>query len=210
VVTMPDSTAAERNLMKRVWNLAGPHIRRFSKMTSVPDAFFGALTANETGQWLIHNTIVPSRFESHVQDCLIAVQLGVRLSYGKPYPITLSRLVNATETEIHSASCSHGLTQILGLHCLRWGVPIERLNQAEVHYQYAARLLAEFAEVNQLDVTKDFEAMGRCWNTGEPNGKTYSDSYIPDLLCRMEVWKELEAASNNPPAAAVALKNSNP
>lgn len=189
----------ERDLMLRVWNLAGPHIRAFSKFTSVPDAFWGSLTSLETGAWLRKNTIVPHRFEPHVQDYLIAIKLGTKREYGG---ITAKHLFNATETDIKKYASSWGLTQVLGYHCLRWGVPVERLEQPELHYQLAARLLAEFCEHFDLDQRMDHEQLLRAWNTGSPSKRklpdgrevetTHDPEYVNNGLRRMELWREME------------------
>lgn len=177
---------SEVDLMKRVRRFAGPSLFSAAKLTAVPVEFLAALTANESGVWLVHDTIIPPRLEPKVLGDLSLVQTGARSHYGK---VTTKMLTGATGDQLKEWATSWGLTQILGWHCLVWGVPVERLNQAELHYQYTSRVIAEFCESFHLDPRKDFEEMGRCWNGGEPNSLTVDPRYVENLLERIAIWK---------------------
>jgi len=185
----------ELDLMRRVRRLAGPHIEAIAPVTSVPAAFLAALTANESGAWLIRNTVIPPRFEPAVYRALQAVRDGVREHYGQ---VTRKMLLGCLDVDLSRYGSSWGLTQIMGWHALRWGADLSKLNRAERHYIFTVRLLVENASDFGLDLTRDFEEMARVWNTGRPaddprteriEGKTHDPEYVPNLLRRMEIWR---------------------
>jgi hypothetical protein len=60
-----------------------------------------------------------------------------------------------------------------------------------MHLAMALRMLAQFAAEFQLDVTKDFEGMLRCWNGGHPTAETFDPQYVPNGLARMQEWSSL-------------------
>lgn len=188
---------SEVRLMQRVKRLAGPILDTFSPSSSVPEAFWAALTANETGEYLIHNLTVPKRFEPLVYKELIAVLQGIRPSYGKIKQQHLRMLGGA---RIRLLASSHGLTQIMGYHTIELGDALEDLDVPEKHYPIAANLMAGFVSEFNLDPASDFEPMARCWNTGQPwdnpvtpkiEGKTYDPNYVQNLLLRMKIWEAL-------------------
>lgn len=172
-------------LVARVKRLVQPLIDAVAPSTSVPPAFLGALTCNETGAYLIHTTVVPSRFEPHIYNELVDVQQGLKPNYGS---ITTLMLVGLTDDDIKARASSWGLTQIMGYETLAWGVPLSDLINAATHYKYTVRLLAAFAKEFNLDVTQDFEAMFRCWNGGHPTANTFDPQYVPNGLNRMALW----------------------
>ena len=187
----------ELDLVRRVRRLAGPFIDAIAPSTSVPPAFLGSLTCGESGAWLIRNTVIPPRFEPAAYHALQSVRDGGREHYGQ---ITLKMMVGRPDVELSRLASSWGFTQIMGYHALRWKADISELNRPERHYTHTVRLLVENASDFGMDLTRDFEEMGRVWNTGDPaddpatpriEGKTHDPEYIPNLLRRMKLWAEV-------------------
>jgi len=38
-------------------------------------------------------------------------------------------------------------------------------------------------------LTADFEPLFRCWNSGNPKGKTFDPQYVPNGLSRMKITR---------------------
>ena len=78
--------------------------------------------------------------------------------------------------------------------CSEWTV--RDLLDPAFHFRTALALLAEFAEDYQLDVTRAFEEMFRCWNTGKPYAHPTTDPvYVTHALRRIALSKELRQVS---------------
>jgi hypothetical protein len=93
---------------------------------------------------------------------------------------------------------SYGLTQIMGWHLVEmagyagWAWTVGDLLDPGKNLQCAVALLSYFGEHYQLDVSKEFEALLRCWNTGEPDGvPTFDPKYVPNGLARMAAYATL-------------------
>ncbi len=107
---------------------------------------------------------------------------------------------------------SWGLTQLMGWHLVEmagyagWGWTVGDLLDPGKNLLCAVALLAYFAEHYQLDPAKEFDALLRCWNTGEPQGvPTFDPQYVSNGLARMAAYSALTApASADPPAAPPA------
>lgn len=185
----------EHDLVARVRRLAGPLLAQLAPRTSVPISWWGALTCNESGRWLVHDLRVPARYEESAFLNLMRVVRGQTKAWrqiGRP------QLDGLGEIDLRRLASSWGLTQVMGYHTIRWGATIDQLNDPAAHYGLAARLLAEFCERFDLDPRQDFEPMARCWNTGRaddppgPAGDTHDPLYCPNLLRRQEIWSQLE------------------
>ena len=183
----------DQELMQRVDTICGPLFDAISPpthpATSYPKAFIMALTANETGIWLVHNDVVPSRFEETVYAHLLDVLDARTKGYGS---ITAQSLDGATLDQLHDYSTSWGLTQIMGYECLAWKVALTEIQNPATHYNYTLRLLNEFERQYMLDPEKDFMEFARCWNAGGPHGKTFDPNYAQNLVDRMEAWEGLK------------------
>lgn len=178
----------ELDLMKRVRRLAGPYLDTFAPSSSIPIAFWAALTAGESGAWLIHDTRIPPRLEPTILTKLIDVALGRKLRYGQ---LTTAMLEQLEPSDLKPLASSYGFTQILGYNTLLWGMVIADLDNPATHYPLAARLMADFVTQFDLDNTKDFAEMGQCWNAGSVDAPTLSPDYVPNLLKRMAIWEGL-------------------
>ncbi len=208
--------------MRRVFACCGEHLREACKYSSVPERFLAALVANESG-----GNRKATRFEPAVYRHLKAVADGAAPAYGGIGRESLDAEIeamlhpkagsfhavylNASFTADHAAelaatrdealrdlATSWGFTQIMGYHMVgRDGTPRDLL-EPPFHFHLALVLLGEFAERYQLDLTREFEEMFRCWNTGQPYGETFDPAYVKTGLCRMEVYGQLSGASREP------------
>ena len=194
--------------MSRTMNIvnekAGGYLRA-ADTSVVPESFLAALTANES-----LGDPAAKRFEPAVLGRLVSVILGQRRGYNgvtagmlqlPPDPATKSQEKYALDQIQHlqDASTSWGFTQIMGYHMLRWDREIALLVDPSRHYEFTLRLLSECPEKCKarygidVDLTKDFAKMGRWWNTGNPSGKTYHESYIPNIVNRVSQWTSIQS-----------------
>ena len=191
--------------MNLVNEKAGEYLRA-TKTGSIPQSFIAALTANESDKNVDPNS---TRHEPAVLAKLVAVCLGQRKSYngvtagmlwlshdGKESPEKLS--FRQLE-HLQNAATSWGFTQIMGYHALRMGGSISELANPSRHYALTVKLLNECPANCKLkfgvdvDLSKDFEKMARWWNTGKPDGKTYHENYVPNILRRMTQWEQMDS-----------------
>lgn len=180
-------------LMERVDRLCGHLFDAISPpahpTSSFSKSFILALTAGETGVWLVHNTDVPSHFDKNEYDILRLVQDGKRKSYGIA---TTKLLAGVSDDLLQIYSSSWGLTQIEGIECLAWNVPLSEIQNPETHYKYTLRLLNEFCQQYGLDPEVDIKEIASCWNTGQPIGATIPLAYAQNVINRMAAWESLQ------------------
>jgi len=195
----------EKDLMQRIKDAHGATIASVSETSSVPAEFLAALVAGESG-----GNSDAKRFEPGVLHALWEVLMGRKADYGSigradlvyyvssfsPLtPSPNSMLPSDTYQRLDSLATSWGLSQIMGYHLLERGTiapTLERLKTPEGNLVFAVHLLAQFAERFQLDVAKEFPSLFRCWNTGEPGGKTFDPAYVNNGLVRMAIWTSLQ------------------
>jgi hypothetical protein len=211
----PTALPAERALLARVFERCQHDLEAACHDSSVPAEFLAALTANESG-----GSLDAARFEPAVYRHLKAVALGESPAYASITAPDLDREVadrlhpKADEfhgryltpafgsnhaAEISSVqddllrefATSWGFTQIMGYHVLGRGGRVRDLVDPGVHYRLALELLAEFAHDYKLDLRREFEEMFRCWNTGQPYGKTYDPDYVANGMRRMALYREM-------------------
>ena len=197
-------------LMQQVERLAGGYLDLFAPSSSIPESFWAALTANESA-----GSAGARRFEPGVYNHLLAVASGKIGHYGSLTEAIIQAVENrarqglfhlqfldttwaldhqdelrkSDDDTLRKLSTSWGFTQVMGYHSIEWGVDVAAIASPDTHLGFAARLMADFVKVNQLDPTLDFEAMARCWNTGRPNGATWDPNYVANLEARMKVWE---------------------
>jgi hypothetical protein len=182
-----------QKLMANVKRICGPLFDAISQPTApttFPKSFVMALTANETGIYLVNNPDVPPRFEPAIYGQLLATQ-----TTGKAFgSITQAMLMSVATDRLRQYASSWGLTQIMGYNVLPWeGWNLADIQNPETHYKATLRLLDEFARDFWLDPAKDFLEFFRCWNTGNPHGKTFDPNYADNGIARMEAYQSLEA-----------------
>jgi hypothetical protein len=192
------------DLMQSIKAQWGTAIAAACNVSSVPASFLAALIANESG-----GNPDAKRFESHVLASLWEVLLGRRAAYGS---IARARLVGyvagvslpATNVpaslpadafqRVDALATSWSLTQIMGYHALEPQIAtsgMASLKDPAGNLICSTRMLGGFAHSFQLDVTKDFEQMLRCWNGGHPTAQTFDPQYVPNGLARMNLWTGL-------------------
>jgi hypothetical protein len=196
----------DTELMQSIKVKWGAAIAEAASTSSVPEAFLAALIANETG-----GNSDAKRFEHGVFASLSEVLQGRKTAYGSIQRSVLVNYVTGVASpsingpaitdlsadalkRVNALATSWGLTQIMGYHILEGNAPVKTiagLADAPTHLAMALRMLAGFAAQFQLDVTKDFEGMFRCWNGGHPTAATYDPQYVPNGLARMQEWATL-------------------
>ena len=214
---------AEAKLLERVFYRCHAHIAEAANASSVPARFLGALTANESA-----GAPDAARFEPAVYRHLLAVAAGEAPSYAGIQTAEIERQIedrlHPKAPEFHARyltgafaagqgepiaalrdevlrelATSWGFTQIMGYHVLGRRPRVRDLLDPGRHYSLAVELLAEFAHDYQLDLGREFEPMFRCWNTGQPHGKTYDPAYVENGMRRMDLYAEVAAQATFPP-----------
>ena len=214
---------AESRLVERVFYRCHAHIAEIAQASSVPARFLGALTANESA-----GAPDAARFEPAVYRHLVAVASGEAPAYAGIQTAEIERQIedrlHPKAAEFHARyltrafaagqgeqiaalrdevlrelATSWGFTQIMGYHVLGRGRSVRDLVDPGRHYGLAVELLAEFARDYHLDLGREFEPMFRCWNTGQPHGKTYDPAYVENGVRRMGLYAEVAAQATFPP-----------
>jgi hypothetical protein len=208
------TSAAERALLRRVFERCHVHIVLAVNGTLLPAEFLGALTANESG-----GNVQATRFEPSVYQHLKDVAEGRMAAFGAIDRDMLTKVAEAmvpptsaegqprhpvdpttaaafqaavapAEAAMRQLATSWGFTQIMGYHLVPHG-QVHELLDAELHYRHAVGLLEKFASRYKLDMSREFGELFCCWNTGRPYGKTFDPGYIPRGLRRMEIYREV-------------------
>lgn len=175
--------------------------------TSIPEPFLAGLVGNESG-----GDPDAKRFEPGVLGHLWEVLLGRKGHYGAVSPTDLKNYVASfTATPVTAPTTlpanafqrldelatSWGLTQIMGYHVLEWiSIPawyraVDDLRVPESNLRSATLLLTQFANVFELDLSKDLSALLHCWNAGSPNAATFDPDYVSKAIRRMDLYSSL-------------------
>jgi hypothetical protein len=207
--------AAERRLLERVCARCAELISEACRYSSVPPEFLGALVANESG-----GNPQALRFEPAVYRHLKALAEGKRPTYAGfsrqgleeelaemlhpkadsfhevfltgSFRVGHARELAASRDEaLRELATSWGLTQIMGYHLVGRKGTVRDLLEPRFHFRLGLELLAQFAERYQLDLAREFAEMFRCWNTGQPYGKTFDPQYAEKGLRRMHIYLEM-------------------
>lgn len=178
-------------LMQSIEEKWGVAISAACKSSSVPPEFVAALIANESG-----GDPTKDRFEPGVLTSLWQVLMGRSGSFGSIKLADLllfaaGRSLNSSFLAIDNLATSWGLTQIMGYEGIAFGVPITDLQMPATSLGITLRMLGQFASRFQLDMTRDFDEMFRCWNSGRPHAVTSDPNYSPNGLARMAIYKGL-------------------
>lgn len=209
-------------LMQRIKAEAGDAIATACERSSVPPAFVAGLIANETGEQFasagLAGAMNARRFEKNVLAALWEVLLGRKAAYGSlgrkdvllyvvsgqvaksgagfttvPATIPADSLLR-----MDRLASSAGLTQVMGYHVLEAASGLEHTDDLMLPgrcLEETIRLLAEFAERFQLDLTSEFPPLFTCWNTGSPEGKTFDPDYVKNGLRRMQLYAGISISS---------------
>jgi len=102
-----------------------------------------------------------------------------------------AELTAASDDRLREYATSWGFTQIMGYHVVGRGGDVRALVDPDEHYRFALELLEEFAAQYKLDLAREFEEMFRCWNTGQPYGKTFDPAYVAKGLGRMQMYRDM-------------------
>lgn len=192
---------SEQELMQSIKTAWGAAIADACSTSSIPENFLAALIAGESGG---HNDA--RRFEKNVLLSLWEVLLGRKAAFGSIGRADLVKFTAAFSNgqthfsdslppdafqRVDGLATSWGLTQIMGYHVLAANLTLEDLRDPAKHLRFALTMLTGFAHQFQLDVTREFDDLFRCWNTGRPDGATFDPAYVNNGLARMAVWTSL-------------------
>ena len=207
--------SGDRALLERIFDRCHLGIDAACAASSVPPAFLAALTANESG-----GNPDAARFEPAVYRHLKAVAAGQSPAYAgvrahdldsevedklhpkadafHPRYLTPAFAANHAEElaeleddALRELATSWGFTQVMGYHVVGRGGNVRDLVDPDRHFPIALELVAEFAQDYKLDLASEFEEMFRCWNTGQPYGKTYDPAYVEKGTRRMAIYREI-------------------
>lgn len=192
----------EQELMQSIKTQWGAEIEDACKPSAVPPAFLAALIAGESG-----GKPDAKRFEPGVLRALWEVLLGRKTAYGSIRRADLVQFVAGLASppvsspqslpadafqRVDSLATSWGLTQIVGYHILdTLTPPALTLTNAPYSLEVTIALLERFAKEFAIDERREFDKLFRCWNTGQPDGKTFDPAYVTNGLARMAIWSSL-------------------
>lgn len=207
--------SSEIPAIKKQW---GSLIEACCASSSVPEEFLAALIDNESGgnadacryepktEARIINVLcgggMPGTVSAVSFNCpgiKHALRREEFLAFISPADISPSTIASGSLARRSFTDClvllrflsvSWGLTQIMGWHTIEFS-KTWNLSSPRENLTFALVILAYFANRYQLDVKKDFAPLFACWNTGEPNGKTFDPNYVSNGLARMAEYKSL-------------------
>lgn len=165
----------------------------------VPPALLAALISVECQRTRTGFDPSRTRFEPHVFAALKAVRDGLKRSYNN---ITRKDLQGATDAAIRALSLSYQATQIMGWSVVKMlgeGVTIDDLRDEQKHLGLAVKRLEVVA--GKYLAKQDYASVLRIWNTGKPNGKTHSPTYVARAMSVFDVYVRLAPVA---PVAAIA------
>lgn len=201
-------TDADTLLMTSIRAKFGAAIDAACETSTVPAAFLAALIANESG-----GNPDAKRFEKGVLDSLWNVLQGRAAAFGSigrddvlrylvPADILAPSVSNgllksgilAALQHLDNLATSYGVTQIMGYEAIPFDIQAGALTDPVAALHYTTRMLADFAKHYQLDLTRDFDELFRCWNTGRPHAQTADQNYSVNGIARMGIYEGLAAA----------------
>ena len=206
---------AEYRLLARVSARCESVMREACRQSSVPVEFLAALTANESG-----GNALAARFEPAVYTRLQSLFSAKRKAWGgmrtadlhlelremfrtrgtarHAFPIArllasdrAASLAALPDACLRDLATSWGPTQIMGYQMVNRRGTVRDLLDLPAHYRIALELLSEFADRFQIDVSHEFEPLFRCWNTGQPDGRTVDPAYVEIGLRRIELYRQM-------------------
>lgn len=193
---------SDRDLMLKIRREWGDTIADVCKASSIPANFLAALVANESG-----GDAAVMRREPSAVCGMCEVLAGYRPAFQGMDRETILKCVSppADRAETWAAGtvgshvssvadhlvymgASWGLTQIMGWQEAKRAKPAKTIQDPRGNLLFALDILERFAEAYSLDLTQNFEAMLRCWNSGTPTGKTFDPNYVTNGLNRRTVY----------------------
>ena len=202
---MIDFSNGEISQMQAIQSKWGAQITAAARTSTLTESFLAALVAGES-----NGDPMAKRFEPAVFGHILEVCLGKRAAFSVP---GINRPLGAADfleyilkapagfvQQLGAAAdlaTSFGLTQIMGWHCVEL-YEEENLPKLKTdplaQLDFTVHLLVVFANKYDLDVAKETEAMFTCWNTGEPDGRTYDPNYVANGQRRIQIYRQITTA----------------
>ena len=177
-------------LMKSIHDSCRRDIGRAVRGDPEEHALLAALTANGSGGYS-----KACRFSPALHDALSGRLKGLRSSLPLVPRRDLERYLETfgaagdREAALRQLATFHGLTQIAGFHCARWGVSVDELLDDSTHFSLAARLIAEFRAKSDLKLERDLPALGRRWTAGRGLRDSGVSMYVGRLKMRFDIYR---------------------
>ena len=155
-------------------------------------ALLAAITANESGGCRQTFRFDPANFQK-----LAGLLNGSEPKLDGLTRVQLEKHLSAARSDadrrdlLKKLAGLHGYTQIAGYYSIVWKAPLEALIEKSRHFTFALLLLERFCRKFQLDPAVHAAELGRCWNTGHPNGRTRSPLYSWRLQQRIKLYREI-------------------
>jgi hypothetical protein len=191
---------AERDLMRSIREACGLEIAEATKGDRNKAALLAAITANESG-----GSRQAYRFEPDNLEKLRALLAGTVPDVDGLKKEALEKKLAAAESELARVELLkklaglHGYTLIPGYYSIAAKSTLEGLTDKNKHFHIAAKRLDYFCKEYELDPAVNQASLGRCWNTGHPNGRTRSALYSWRLQERIRLYLENEGIEAPPP-----------
>jgi len=182
------------NYYEAIYNNIESVVKKAALDSIIPPELLFALCCNESGLWLAKNELIPLRFEPHVLNFLRLVKKGEKHDYKG---IVMNDLIELSPDKLQEASCSYGITQIMGWWKFFIPFDIEQIktdNLKALHITITILTLPQDKQpignesalqyINEFD----YESVFRIWNTGKHDGKTYDDDYVKNGFKATLMW----------------------
>ena len=196
----------EETLMQTIKTRWGAAIEDACHTSSVPPAFLAALVANESG-----GNPDAKRFEPHVLAALWEVLQGRKATFGSigradllayicsvfgPSNQPGAEAIRAALQRLDGLASSWGVTQVMGYHVISRTITLtaDQLANPAIALPLSIKMLADFAQRFQLDVTREFDLLFACWNCGHPDpSDTFDKNYCAKGVARMQLYEKLSS-----------------
>jgi hypothetical protein len=185
--------SAERDLMRSIRESCGAEIAEAMGGDRDREALLAAIVANESG-----GSRQAFRFDPEVLERLRGLLAGTVEEIEGLKKETLEKRLSAEESEaarselLKKLAGLHGYTMIPGYFTIISKTSLEALTDRSKHFHIAGKRLERFCKKFELDPALHAAALGRCWNTGHPNGRTKSALYSWRLQERIRLYREVE------------------
>jgi hypothetical protein len=214
---MTEFATSEVTLMRTIHEKWGGMLAAAARTAAVSEAFLGALVAGESAGDPVVRRFESAVFAHILEVCAgrraafsvpgITRALGAVDFLGYISLTARAPLTGDSRLELPAApafipqlqraadlATSYGLTQIMGWHAveLYQEAKLDAIKtDPEAQLSFTTQLLAVFANKYDLDMARETDALFTCWNTGEPDGRTYDPNYVANGERRIQIYQQI-------------------